>query len=693
MSAAGEGTRQRYVIGVDVGGTFTDVFVLDEAAGKAEIAKVPTTPADQSKGFLEGIRARVADLGEVTTVVHGTTVATNALLERKGARTGVITTSGFRDVLEMRRRDRPRTWGLWGTFDPIVPRDRRLEVEERVLADGTVRQAVDADAVRAVARDLLEMGCEALSIVFINAYANAENEQAAKLAAMEIWPNEHITVSSEILPEIREFERASTATLNATLQPTVGRYLAALENALREDGFSGEVLIVQSNGGVMSVDTARARPVRTALSGPAAGVIAAAYIGEAAGFPNLVTCDMGGTSFDVSLIADGRASLAPQTSIGFGMIVRSPMIETITIGAGGGSIARVDAGGLLQVGPESAGSDPGPVCYGLGNERPTVTDANVVLGRINAERPIGGRLDRLDVAAAVTAIRENIADPLGLDVIQAADAILRVANAKMASAIRLVSIERGHDPKSFAAMPFGGGGALHAGALIRDVGLSRAVVPRFPGVTSALGCVIADMRHDHVHTINRLLDDLDTAALDAEMLEQTREGHGVLDRAGVAFESRSEEFELDMLYLGQTHTVSARLPVIVGKETTGVDRAIIHTAFEESYRAAYGRLLDGIPTRVMNLRTSVIGRRPRFDLSLLAPAADATLEGAARGTRRVHTGTDWVEAAIHDRMALPVGAKIAGPAILEQPDATIYIEPGLMGEVDRFGNVLIAEAS
>jgi N-methylhydantoinase A len=693
MSAAGEGMRQRYVIGVDVGGTFTDVFVLDEAAGKAEIAKVPTTPADQSKGFLEGIRARVADLGEVTTVVHGTTVATNALLERKGVRTGVITTSGFRDVLEMRRRDRPRTWGLWGTFDPIVPRDRRLEVEERVLADGTVRQAVDADAVRAVARDLLEMGCEALSIVFINAYANAENEQAAKLAAMEIWPNEHITVSSEILPEIREFERASTATLNATLQPTVGRYLAALENALREDGFSGEVLIVQSNGGVMSVDTARARPVRTALSGPAAGVIAAAYIGEAAGFPNLVTCDMGGTSFDVSLIADGRASLAPQTSIGFGMIVRSPMIETITIGAGGGSIARVDAGGLLQVGPESAGSDPGPVCYGLGNERPTVTDANVVLGRINAERPIGGRLDRLDVAAAVTAIRENIADPLGLDVIQAADAILRVANAKMASAIRLVSIERGHDPKSFAAMPFGGGGALHAGALIRDVGLSRAVVPRFPGVTSALGCVIADMRHDHVHTINRLLDDLDTAALDAEMMEQAREGHGVLDRAGVAFESRSEEFELDMLYLGQTHTVSARLPVIVGKETTGVDRAIIHMAFEESYRAAYGRLLDGIPTRVMNLRTAVIGRRPRFDLSLLAPAADATLEGAVRGTRRVHTGTDWVEAAIHDRMALPVGAKIAGPAILEQPDATIYIEPGLMGEVDRFGNVLIAEAS
>jgi N-methylhydantoinase A len=689
---SGDGA-QRYVIGVDVGGTFTDVFVLDEAAGKAEIAKVPTTPADQSQGFLDGIRARVSDLGEVMTVVHGTTVATNALLERKAGRTGVITTTGFRDVLEMRRRDRPRTWGLWGTFEPIVPRDRRLEVDERVLADGTIRQAVDPASVRDAATILLEMGCEALSIVFINSYANAENEQAAKRAAQEVWPNDHVTVSSDILPEIREFERASTATLNASLQPTIGRYLAALEGALRDDGFTGEVLIVQSNGGVMSVDTARARPVRTALSGPAAGVIAAAYIGEAAGFPNLVTCDMGGTSFDVSLVADGRASLAPQTSIGFGMIVRSPMIETITIGAGGGSIARVDAGGLLQVGPESAGSDPGPVCYGLGNDRPTVTDANVVLGRINADRPIGGRLDRLDVAAAEAAILARIGEPLGLDVVEAADAILRVANAKMASAIRLVSIERGHDPKSFAAMPFGGGGALHAGALIRDVGLSRAVVPRFPGVTSALGCVIADMRHDHVHTINRMLDELDIAPLDAEMVEQADQGHRVLDGAGVAFESRAEEFELDMLYLGQTHTVSVRLPVIVSDAGTGINRQIIVSAFEESYRAAYGRLLEAIPMRVMNLRSAVIGRRPRFDLTLMAPASDATLEGAARGARRVHTGTDWVEAGVHDRLALPVGAVIAGPAILEQPDATIYLEPGLAGEVDRFGNVLIAEAT
>ncbi|MBM86415.1 MAG: hydantoin utilization protein A [Rhodospirillaceae bacterium] len=684
-------TASRLVIGVDVGGTFTDVFVLDESSSLAKIAKVPTTPEDQSHGLIDGIRACVAELAEVITVVHGTTVATNALLERKGGRTGVITTAGFRDVLEMRRRDRPNTWGLWGTFEPAVARDLRLEVPERTLSDGTVRQPVDPASVKLAALQLLEMGCEAVAIIFINSYANDANERTARQVVEEIWPNESVTVSSEILAEIREYERASTAALNAILQPTVGQYLAALEDELRAGGFAGEVLIVQSNGGVMSVDTARAFPVRTALSGPAAGVIAAAHIGFEAGYPNLVTCDMGGTSFDVSLVTEGRASLSPQTSIGFGMVIRSPMIETITIGAGGGSIARVDASGLLQVGPESAGSKPGPVCYGLGNVHPTVTDANVVLGRINADRPIGGRLDRLDVGAAVSAIREHIADPLELEVIPAADAILKVANAKMASAIRLVSIERGHDPKHFAAMPFGGGGALHAGALIREVGLSHALVPRYPGVTSALGCVIADMRHDHVHTINRMLDELDFSALDAEMVARAADGREVLDRSGVTFEGRIEEFELDMLYLGQTHTVSVSLPVGVNKGTTGIDRVIALAAFEESYRATYGRLLSGIPIRVMNLRTAVIGRRSRFDISLLAPSPVANKEAASRGTRRLHTGDNWVEAQVFDRLSLPSGARILGPAILEQPDATIYVDPGLVGEVDGFGNVLISE--
>ncbi|MBL0929856.1 MAG: hydantoinase/oxoprolinase family protein, partial [Alphaproteobacteria bacterium] len=363
--------NRKHVIGVDVGGTFTDVFVLDESTGKVEISKVPSTRGDQSVGFMAGIRAKVPDLATVATVVHGTTVGTNALLERKGAKTGVITTRGFRDVLEMRRRDRPTTWGLWGTFEPVVPRDLRLEVAERTLADGTIHTAVDLDQVRAAAKTLIEKGCEAVALIFVNAFANDANERAAAEALRAVWPNPHVSISTELLPEIREFERASTTALNAYLQPPVGSYLQRLENRLKEGGSDAQILIVQSNGGVMSVESARRRPVRTALSGPAAGVIACQAVAVAAGFPNVITCDMGGTSFDVSLIANGEAALAAQTSIDFGMVVRTPMIEIVTIGAGGGSIAGLDRGGLLQIGPESAGSDPGPVCYGKGNTRPT----------------------------------------------------------------------------------------------------------------------------------------------------------------------------------------------------------------------------------------------------------------------------------------------------------------------------------
>lgn len=678
------------VIGVDVGGTFTDVFFLDEANGRCDVAKTPSTRGDQSIGIRNGIAMREDDLGRVGTLVHGTTVGTNALLERKGARTGVITTAGFRDVLEMRRRDRPETWGLWGQFDPVVPRDLRVEVAERVLADGTVLEPVDPQEVADAARLLIERGAQSVCIFFINAYANAANEQAALSAVKSVWPNEHITTASEILPEIREFERASTASLNAYLQPPVGSYLQKLESGLRDGGLKGDALIVQSNGGVMSIDTARRLPVRTALSGPAAGVIAAAYIAGSAGFENVVTCDMGGTSFDVSLVADGQSTLAAQTSIDFGMIVRTPMIEITTIGAGGGSIAHVDRGGILQVGPESAGSDPGPVCYGLGNDRPTVTDANVVLGRINADNPIGGKLDRLDVDAAMEAIRIHVADPLGLDVLPAAEAIIRVANAKMAGAVRLISIERGHDPKKFSAMPFGGGGALHAGALIKEVGLASALVPRYPGITSALGCVIADMRHDRVHTLNQLLDDIDLDALNHQVMSVGDALETLLSEADIGFEGIERIVEFDMLYLGQTHTVAARLPASAGESAETVTHAQINAAFEDAYRTAYGRLLEDIPKRVLNLKVAVVGRRPKFDLSVLAPSAESTIEGASRGQRQVYADGDWRDAGVWDRLALPVGTTIDGPAILEQADSTIYVDPDLRADVDSFGNLVLS---
>lgn len=668
------------VVGVDVGGTFTDLFFFDEATGEAKTRKTPSTKGDQSVGFVEGIALGQPDFAKLAAVVHGTTVGTNALLERKGAKTGIIMTAGFRDVLEMRRRDRRQTWGLWGEFVPAIPRDFRAEVAERTLADGTVREAVDPAAVAREALRLRELGAEALAIVFVNSYANDTNERVALDAARKVWPNPYVAASHEILPEIREFERASTTALNAYLQPVVASYLSRLDTRLKDKGATGQLLIVQSNGGVMSVETAARLPVRTALSGPAAGVIAAAHIAESAGFPDVLTGDMGGTSFDVALIAGGKAALAAQTTVEFGLVVRTPMIEITTIGAGGGSTAWVDRGGLLQIGPESAGADPGPVCYGKGATRPTVTDANVVLGRINAERPIGGKLSSLDVDAARRAIDDAVGAPLKLDTDAAAEAIVRVANSRMAGALRLVSIERGHEPKRFALMPFGGAGALHAGALMKETGLGSTLVPRYPGVTSALGCVIADMRHDFVRTVNRSLDALDARALAASIAEAANAGRELIARAGVKLEGIATTVELDMSYVGQTHTLAVPLA------HASPDRDAIQASFESAYKSAFGRLLEGVPARVLTLKVAVIGKRPKLDLALLAPKGGAT---APIGTRKVRFDGKSHDTAIYERLALPVDAVVQGPAILEQPDATTVIEPDLAARVDRFGNLIV----
>jgi N-methylhydantoinase A len=685
--AASQG-RPGLVVGVDVGGTFTDLFVLDEAAGTARIVKVPSTRGEEARGFMNGIARTGAadgvepDASGVATIVHGTTVGTNALLERKVPRVGIITTRGFRDVLEMRRRDRPQTWGLRGSFEPVVPRDLRLEVEERVLADGTLLTAVDPDDVRAAASQLLDAGCMAVCVFFINAYVNPVNERTAVAAVREIWPNPYVTSAAEVLPEIREFERCSTATLNAALQPVVGAYLRRLEEDLAANGFGGEMLIVQSNGGVMSRATACDLPVRTTLSGPAAGVIACAQIARAAGYPDVITGDMGGTSFDVSLITGGEAALAAQTSIAFGMVVRAPMIQIETIGAGGGSIASVDAGGLLQVGPESAGSVPGPACYGHGGDRPTVTDANVLLGRIAADRPLGGGLlGALDVALSRAAIERHVARPLGLDVHAAAEAILTVANAKMAGAVRVVSIERGHDPRRFAYMPFGGAGGLHVCAMMREVGVTTGLVPRYPGVTSALGCVMADMRHDAVQTLNRPLGEIDYADLVARMEAMAADCQRRLDSAGVTFAGVRELIEFDMLYTGQTHTI--RVPV----DRTALNAEGMAAAFAASYHAAFGRTLPGIVVRVLNLRYARIGERPKFDLSVLAPRSTAM--PASRRTMPVyHAGRSW-DAPRYPRLELPVGTELRGPAVLEQPDGTVWLEPGFAATVDILGNLII----
>ncbi len=672
------------MVGVDVGGTFTDFFHFDEAVGRFTVDKKPSNRGDEAVGFMHGLRSFGA-LDTLGAIVHGTTVGTNALLERKGARAGLITTAGFRDVLEMRRRDRRQTWGLWGDFVPVIDRDMRLEVTERTLSDGTIRTPVDADEVRAAAARLRDAGAEALAIVFINSYANPANELAALACLRDVWPNEYIACSAQILPEIREFERTSTTALNAYLQPVVGSYLARLDDALAAEQFAGNFHIVQSNGGVMSTASARRLPIRTALSGPAAGVIAAAAMAAQAGYADIITGDLGGTSFDVSLVCGSQVSMAAETRIEFGLVIRTPMIEITTVGAGGGSIARVDAGGLLQVGPQSAGSRPGPVCYAQGGTQPTLTDANLVLGRINAGRPIGGALRHLDVVAARASLLTHIGDPLGLTAEQAAEAVVRVANARMAGAIRLVSIARGHDPQHFALLAFGGGGALHVGALIQDVGMKAALIPRFPGVTSALGCVIADIRHDQVRTVNYDLDSLPEATLRRTFAVEIDTCRNIVAAARLAVEAITNVLECDMHYAGQTHTVSVRLPVADPLSVTG---GMLREAFEATYEAAFGRILPGIAIRVVNLRAAAIGRRPSFDFRTLAPAAEATIADALCGTRPVWFG-GWHDTSIYDRLSLPVGAHISGPAILEQPDATTVIDPGLAARVDSLGNVIV----
>ena len=685
MEQTTKASQSRYIIGVDVGGTFTDLFFVDQQTGEAFTGKLPSTLENQSIGLIEGILRALPDFSGIDTIVHGTTVGTNALLERKGSQTGLITTEGFEDVLEMRRRDRPETWGLRGDYRPVIQRNLRLGVAERPLASGRIEQPLDEQAVLDRAKVLLEAGSEALCVAFINSYANSENEQRAGEIARSVWPNDHVTVSSDILPEIREFERVSTAVLNAYLQPKMARYLNQLGSQMRQNAFEGDILIVQSNGGVMTLGSAADQPVRTALSGPAAGVIAARFIGQSAGFDNLITCDMGGTSFDVSVVAEGRSALAAQSSIDFGMVVRTPMIEINTIGAGGGSIAWIDGAGLLQIGPQSAGSNPGPVCYGLGNEDPTVTDANLVLGRINADRPIGGKLDRLDVDKARRAINDKIALPLGISDMEAAEAIIQVANARMAGAIRIVSIERGHDPAKFTAMPFGGGGALHIGALIREVGLKSGLVPRYPGVTSALGCVIADMRHDAVKTINRTISDLNDAELlnAAETLWQTCHARITASETAV-FDAIEEDIEADMLYAGQTHSVQVKL---AGRHA--LNSIDLKAAFEGAYRAQIGQPLDNIPIRLINLRVAAVAKRPNLDLRAMAPKDGVMLQDAFLEMRSIWADGIWQEAPVYDRLALGVGQKCMGPALLEQADTTIFVDPGLIGEVDEFGNLII----
>ncbi|RWH68819.1 MAG: hydantoinase/oxoprolinase family protein [Mesorhizobium sp.] len=673
------------VAGIDVGGTFTDLLLIDgKAGGKVHIAKTPTTVENQAFGVVAALGATGFPIGGIDLIVHGTTTTTNAVLERRLARTGMITTRGFRDVIELGRRTRPQAYGMTGTFVPVIPRDLRLEVSERVEASGTVRIPLDETEMRDAVKKLLDAGCESLVIHFLHSYANPSHERRAAEIAAELWPNGHVTTGHALLSEAREFERGVTAAVNASVQPILERYVERLRKELGAKGYARDFLIMNGNGGMISARFVTLESAKTVMSGPASGVIAAAYTGKRAGFGNLVTYDMGGTSTDVALIRNAEPAVSNEIEIEYAMPIHVPMVAVHTVGAGGGSIARVDAAGLIQIGPESAGANPGPICYGRGGEEPTITDANLVLGRLAPKKLLA--VDNPVTVERVTGIFEDkIGKRTGLSGVEAAGAVLRLGNMKMAGAIRMVSVSRGHDPRDFALFAFGGAGPLHATALARELGLPRVLVPARPGITNALGCVVADLRHDFVNTINQPVKLLDEAAL-REVLERHRnEGEALIAKEAVKPDAIRVTHSADMQFVGQTHIINVPLP------SSSVSRETLQLLFEKAYFARFKVELPEIRANLVNLNTSVTGVRPQIDLSrLIDPAGRAAaLDEARREIRPVWYHGTWHDTPVYAREKLPLDAVIEGPAILEQMDATTVLEPGDRARSDADGNIII----
>ena len=668
--------------GVDVGGTNTDLLFLDPETDSYRVSKVATTTDDQSLAVLEGLQSGDTPIAELAAVVHGTTIATNAVLERKGARCGLITTRGFRDVLELGRRTRPNNYGMTGSFEPLIDRELRLEVSERLDARGRVVTPLDEDEVRTALQTLESLGADAIVIHFLHAYANPVHEKRAAEIAGEVWKSGFVSTSSEILREVREFERGSTAAVNAYVQPVLAAYLDRISQRLNDAGFLRPLLVMQGNGGPLTAQAAARQPVQTVMSGPAAGAVAAAYIGKQAGFENLIACDMGGTSFDVSVIIGSTPALSSEKDLAYGIPVRVPMVDIHTIGAGGGSIARVDSAGLLRVGPESAGAQPGPVCYGRGGSQPTVTDANLVLGHIDVAGFAGVAEHSDGRQQAAAAIDESVGRPLGLDTVDAAAAILAISSNQLASAIRLVSIEKGHDPRDFALFAFGGAGPLHAVGLARELGIPRVLVPRFPGITSALGCLISDLRHDYVETLWRPLAAVDPESADQIFRKHAEQGRQTITDEGVPTESIDIIHEADLMYQGQSHVFRVRV------QSPGFSEQDVAAAFAERYRERFDIVLEDMTPVLASLRTTVIGRRPDLVLKRLAKD-DQSLETGPVSRRSVYFAGEWIDTPVYVRDTLVPQTSLNGPAVVQQADTTCLIDPEARATVDADDNLII----
>jgi len=676
----------RHVIGVDVGGTFTDMVMLETQTGTVSIAKVPTTLDNQAYGVLSALKEAGAELPQVDLMIHGTTTTTNAVLERKLSRTGLITTQGFRDVLELGRRTRPQPYGMKGEFLPIIPRDLRCEVAERMDYAGRVVTPLDEDGMRQVVKSLLDKGCESLVIHFLHAYANPDHERRAAEIAAELWPNNYITMGHALLSESREFERGVTAAVNASVQPLLERYVNRLVGELKANGFASEMLVMNGNGGTVSSKDVAREAAKTVMSGPASGVIAALHTGQAAGLNHLITYDMGGTSTDVSVIKNGKPSVSNEIEIEYAMPIHVPMIDVRTVGAGGGSIARVNAAGLLEVGPDSAGANPGPICYGRGGDQPTISDANLILGRLklNKMKSVEGGVS-LDAINAV--FDTKLGQPLNIDATAAAAAVVMVANAKMAGAIRMVLVSLGADPRDFSLFAFGGAGPLHASAIARELAIPTVLVPARPGITNALGCVVADLRQDFVQTINTPLAKLDEAVLNEVFILQERNGEDIIRKEPVEILSLQINRSLDMQFVGQTHILN----VVFDDLPLPISIDDIQRRFEEVYFNRFRVRLDNIKANIVNVNTSVIGRRAAFDLSqLIDPSGrKSRLADAQTDTRPVYFDGGFHDTPVYQREALPVDASFDGPAIVEQMDTTILVEPGDHVTSDDEGNLII----
>ncbi|MGQ3354800.1 MAG: hydantoinase/oxoprolinase family protein [Phreatobacter sp.] len=676
----------RRVAGIDVGGTFTDLLLTEQEGQSVtvKLAKVPTSIANQAVGVVKAIQAAGVGPADLDLIIHGTTATTNAVLERKVAKVGLITTEGFRDILELGRRTRPRAYGMTGTFEPLIERPFRREVAERMNAQGEVVTPLDEAAVKREAEALAAAGCEAIVVHFLHSYANPVHELRAGEIVRSVWPNAYVTLGHELLSEYREYERGTTASVNAAVQPILDRYVQRLQADLSAQGFSRDLLVMNGNGGTVPATLVAREAAKTVMSGPASGVMAAAATLAQSGLTNAITYDMGGTSTDVALIHGGIPEVSAELTIDYGLPIHLPMVDVRTVGAGGGSIASVNAAGMLQVGPHSAGSEPGPICYGRGGTRPTITDANLVLGRLDPDRltAVQGKVSLAEIRAVFA---RDLAEPLGMSVEEAASAVIRLGNVHMSGAIRMVSLSRGYDPRDFVLFAFGGAGPLHAVALARELGIPEVLVPARPGLTNALGCLVADLRQDRVNTVNKPLDQVDMDEVKRLMTAQREGALAVVAAEAAEIEETVVLHGADMQFRGQTHLI--RVPLA----SPDVTREEIQAAFEAAYFHRFQVRLPEIRAVLVNLVTSVIGRRRAFPLSaLLDPTARAaTAEGAVIGERQVHADGRWWDAKVYSREGLPVGATIAGPAIVQQIDATTVIEPGAVATVDAIGNLRV----